>query len=126
MCVLKKGTQTASDTEISLESLADSPFVMQRGSCDADARHIMDKLDLEVRTVCHVVDDKTTVEMVKAGSGFAIMPLLTMYGFEEEVKMLPIVPAGKRIIGVSVRDAQDLSPAVKKVFEYIRNYHFAV
>ena len=125
MCILKKGTQTASDTEISLESLADSPFVMQRESCDADAKRIMDKLNLDVRTVCHVVDDKTTVEMVKAGFGFAIMPLLTMYGFEEEVKMLPIVPAGKRMIGVSVRDVQDLSPAVKKAFEFIRNYHFA-
>lgn len=125
MCILKKGTQTASDTEISLESLADSTFVMQRESCDADARRIMDKLNLDVRTVCHVVDDKTTVEMVKAGFGFAIMPLLTMYGFEEEVKMLPIVPAGKRIIGVSVRDVLDLSPAVKKAFEFIRNYHFA-
>lgn len=125
MCILKKGTPTASDTEISLESLADAPFVMQRESCDADARLIMDKLNLDVRTVCHVVDDKTTVEMVKAGFGFAIMPLLTMYGFEEEVKMLPIVPAGKRIIGVSVRDVQDLSPAVKKAFEFIRNYHFA-
>lgn len=125
MCILKKGTKTASDTEISLESLADSPFIMQRESCDADARRIMDKLNLDVRTICHVVDDKTTVEMVKAGFGFAIMPLLTMYGFEEEVKMLPIAPAEKRIIGVSVRDVQDLSPAVKKAFEFIRNYHFA-
>ena len=125
MCILKKGTQTASDTEISLESLADAPFIMQRESCDADARQIMDKLNLDVRTVCHVVDDQTTVEMVKAGFGFAIMPLLTMYGFEEEVKMLPIVPAGKRRIGVTVRDVQDLSPAVKKALEFIRTYHFA-
>lgn len=124
MCILKKGTETASETEISLESLADSPFVMQRESCDADARRIMDRLNLDVRTVCHVVDDKTTVEMVKAGLGFAIMPLLTMYGFEEEVKMLPIVPAGKRMIGVSVRDVKDLSPAVKRTFEFIRGYHF--
>ena len=124
MCILKKGTPTASDTEISLEHLADSPFVMQRESCDADAKRIMDKLNLDVRTVCHVVDDKTTVEMVKAGFGFAIMPLLTMYGFETEVKMLPIVPAERRIIGVSVRDEQELSPAVHKVFEFIRDYEF--
>lgn len=124
MCILKKGTETPSDDEIFLESLADSHFVMQRESCDADARHIMDKMNLDVRTVCHVVDDKTTVEMVKAGFGFAIMPLMTMYGFEDEVKMLPIVPVEKRMIGVAVRDAHDLSPAVKKAFEFIRNYPF--
>lgn len=124
MCILKKGTKTDSDTGISLETLADSPFVMQRESCDADARRIMNKLNLDVRTVCHVVDDKTTVEMVKAGFGFAIMPLLTMYGFEKDVKMLPIVPAEKRIIGVAVRDIQELSPAVKRAFEFIKSYDF--
>lgn len=124
MCILKEGTLTVSDTEISLESLAHTPFVMQRESCDADAKRVMDKLKLDVRTVCHVVDDKTTVEMVKAGFGFAIMPLLTMHGFEHEVKMLPIVPAERRIIGVSVRDLQDLSPSVNKMLEFIRNYQF--
>ena len=125
MCILKKGTVTPSDTEISLESLADSRFVMQRESCDADAKRIMDKLNLDVRTVCHVVDDKTTVEMVKAGFGFAIMPLLTMYGFENEVKMLPITPPEKRVIGVCVRDLKDLSSAVKKVLEFIKTFPFA-
>lgn len=62
-------------------------------------------------------------DIIKASFGFAIIPLLIMYGFEE-VKMLPIVPAEKRIIGVSVRDEQELSPAVGKVFEFIRNYDF--
>lgn len=126
MCILRKGTATRSDTEIPLESLENSPFVMQRESCDADARRIMEQMKLDVRTVCHVVDDKTTVEMVKAGFGFAIMPLLTMHGFEHEVKMLRIVPTVKRIIGVSVRDEHDLSPAVKKAFDYIVGYDFSV
>lgn len=124
MCILKKGTDTASDTEISVESIADAPFVMQRESCDADARRIMDKLNLDVHTTCHVVDDKTTVEMVKAGFGFAIMPLLTMRGFEDEVKMLAIEPEEKRVIGIAVRDEHELSPAVKRFAEFVRNYHF--
>lgn len=124
ICILPKGTKTASDTDISLESLADQPFIMQRESCDADARRMIDKLNLDVRTVCHVVDDKTTVEMVKAGFGFAIMPLLTMYGFEDEVKMLPITPAEERVIGACVRDTHDLSPAVRKTLEFIRNFNY--
>lgn len=85
----------------------------------------MDQLNVDVRTVCHVVDDKTTIEMVKAGFGFAIMPLLTMYGFEQEVKMLRIMPPEKRIIGVSVIDVYDLSPSVKKAFDFIKNYDFS-
>lgn len=125
MCILKKGTETLSETEIPLTSLADSSFIMQRESCDADARRIMDQLNLDVCTVCHVVDDKTTIEMVKGGFGFAILPLLAMYGFEQEVKMLRIVPPEKRIIGVSVSDEYDLSPSVKKVFDYIKEYDFS-
>lgn len=124
MCILRKGTKTSSDLEISLESLANERFIMQRESCDADASRIIDKLNLDVRTVCHVVDDKTTVEMVKAGLGFAIMPLLTMHGFENEVKMLPITPAEERVIGVCVRDLHDLAPAVKKALEFIKNYNY--
>lgn len=124
VCILQKGTKTASDTEIALESLADERFIMQRESCDADARRIMEQLNLDVRTVCHVVDDQTTIEMVKAGFGFAIMPLLTMRGFEDEVKMLPIVPAGKRVIGACVRDMQDLSPAVRKALAFIAAFRY--
>ena len=71
-----------------------------------------------------MVDDKTTVEMVKSGFDFAIMPRLTMYGMEQEVKMLKILPEGNRLIGVSVRDEQELAPAVKKAFEYIRDYGY--
>lgn len=124
MCILRKGTETASDTEISLESLANERFIMQRESCDADARRIINKLNLDVRTVCHVVDDKTTVEMVKAGFGFAIMPRLTMYGFENEVKMLPLSPTEERVIGACVRDTHDLTPAVRKVLEFITSYDY--
>lgn len=124
MCIFKKGTQFDSNSEVCLDTIANAPFVMQRESCDADARCIMDKLNLDVRTVCHVVDDKTTIEMVKAGFGFAIMPLLTMYGFENEVKMLPIVPTEKRIIGACVRDINDLAPAVKKFLKFIQIYKF--
>lgn len=124
MCIVSKDTVTESDETIRLENLDRAAFVMQRESCDADARQIMNKLNLEVRTVCHVVDDKTTVEMVKNGFGFAIMPLLTMKGMEDEVKMLKIIPESEREIGVSVLNDSQLSPAVKKAFEYIKSFKY--
>ena len=62
--------------------------------------------------------------MVKSGFGFAIMPALTMRGMENEVKMLRIKPEGRRLIGVSVLDESRLQPAVKKAFEYIKNYKY--
>ena len=74
----------------------------------------MDKLILEVRTVCHVADDMTTVEMVKNGFGFAIIPHLTMYGMEDEVKILKIVPEGRCLIGVALKNKKELKAAFRK------------
>ena len=74
---------------------------------------------------CHVVDDMTTVEMVRQGFGFAIMPLLTMSNLSEGVKMLRIVPHENRVIGAAVLNESNLSPAVKKCFHFIQNYDFA-
>ncbi|MEI3518506.1 MAG: LysR family transcriptional regulator substrate-binding protein [Clostridia bacterium] len=125
MCILNPDTPTVSETEISLSDLANHPFIMQRESCDADAKLIMDKLNLDVHTVCHVVDDMTTVEMVRQGFGFAIMPLLTMNNLSEGVKMLRIVPHENRVIGAAVLNEANLSPAVKKCFHFIQNYDFA-
>ena len=82
----------------------------------------MDKLILEVRTVCHVADDMTTVEMVKNGFGFAIIPHLTMYGMEDEVKILKNVPEGRRLIGVAVKNEKELKPAFRKALEYIKSF----
>ena len=84
----------------------------------------MDKLILEVRTVCHVADDMTTVEMVKNGFGFAIIPHLTMYGMYDEVKIFKIVPEGKRLIGVAVENEKELKPAVRKALEYIKSFKY--
>lgn len=125
MCILNSNASTASETEISLSDLANQPFVMQRESCDADAKSIMNKLNLDVHTVCYVVDDMTTVEMVRQGFGFAIMPLLTMTNLSKGVKMLRIVPHENRVIGAAVLNESNLSPAVKKCFHFIRSYHFA-
>ena len=124
MCILRCDAPTASPDEIHLSELKNMPFIMQRESCDADARRIMTKLNLDVHTACHVVDDMTTVEMVKNGFGFAIMPLLTMYQLKQGVKMLRIVPYEERVIGVAVRDESALSPVVSKCFSFIRDYRF--
>lgn len=125
MCILNPDIPTVSEKEISLSDLANHPFIMQRESCDADAKLIMDKLNLDVHTVCHVVDDMTTVEMVRQGFGFAIMPLLTMSNLSNGVKMLQIVPHENRVIGAAVLNEANLSPTVKKCFHFIQNYDFA-
>lgn len=122
--ILPKDTKTLSDTYIDLNEIKEMPFVMQRESCDADAKKIMNELNLDFKTTCHITDDLTAVNMVKSGFGVAIMPKLTMKDLNKDIKMLKIVPEESRVIGAVVKDIYNLSPAAKKVLEYIKNYNY--
>ena len=50
------------------------------------------------------------------------MPRLTMYGMEDEVKILKNVPEGRRLIGVAVKNEKELKPAFRKALEYIKSF----
>ena len=43
---------------------------------------------------------------------------------EVEVKMLKIVPEGRRLIGVAVKNEKELKPAARKAPEYIRSFKY--
>ena len=68
-----------------------------------------------------MVDDKT-VEILKNGFDLALMPRITMYGMEDEVKILKNVPEGRRLIGVAVKNEKELKPAFRKALEYIKSF----
>lgn len=121
MCILPLDYEDIKS--ITLDEMSNLPFIMQRESCDADAKRLITKLSLDIHTTCHVVDDLTTVSMVEAGYGIAIMPRLTMMGLENRVKMVTILPLDKRIIGVVTKD-EELSPAAKEFLKFIKNYNF--
>ncbi|NOW19062.1 hypothetical protein [Clostridium saccharobutylicum] len=40
------------------------------------------------------------------------------------VKTYPIKPAASRIIGISALNPESMSPAVKKMYEFIINYNY--
>ena len=43
---------------------------------------------------------------------------------EDEVKMLKIVPEGRRLIGVAVKNEKELKPAARKAPEYIGSFKY--
>ena len=42
------------------------------------------------------------------------MPRITMYGMEDEVKILKIVPEGRCLIGVALKNKKELKAAFRK------------
>ena len=43
---------------------------------------------------------------------------------EDEVKMLKIVPEGRRLIGVAVKNEKELGPVERKAPEYIGSFKY--
>ena len=43
---------------------------------------------------------------------------------EVEVKILKIVPEGRRLIGVAVKNEKELGPVARKATEYIRSFKY--
>lgn len=70
-----------------------------------------------------MVDDKT-VEILKNSFDLAIMPCLTIYGMEDEVKILKIVPEERRLMGVALKNKKELKPSARKALEYIKSFNY--
>ena len=43
---------------------------------------------------------------------------------EDEVKMLKIVPEGRRLIGVAVKNEKELGLVARKALEYIKSFKY--
>ena len=65
MCVVPKGLRTNKPGVISVEEMRPHTFVVQDDSTDADTQAFLAKYKLNVRASCRVVDDLSTIAMVK-------------------------------------------------------------
>lgn len=122
MCVVPKGTALKNEKYITFEEMKSSRFVTQWQSCDGDVQRILRDHDITVSTYCHVVDDMSTVAMVEAGMGICILPELLMERSGDKVDWYPMEEDCYREIGYGVSNLRTISPAVKKMIEFIKKY----
>ena len=99
--------------------MAKRRFVVQRESTDADVQNYLRENNLDVSTRYHVVDDLSTVVMVEAGFGICIMPELVMNDIPYKVRSYRMEPDAARIIGLAVRGAGLMAPAVRTLYAHI-------
>ena len=116
---MPKGTDIGDKDYIRVEELRGRGFVSQSESTDADIQNLLKKYDVEVQSLCHVVDDQSTIAMVEAGLGVCIMPSLLMSTMQSDVDIYPIEPPEYRVIGICTKKEGGMSPAVKSMREHI-------
>ena len=120
LCVVPKGYQKASDGPyMCIDDMKNEVFVSQMESTDADIVRFMKENGLNVRSKFHVVDDLSTVSFVAKGLGICIMPDMVMTDIPYSVDIYPTLPKASRIIGISVKHTDFLSPAAKTLYNYI-------
>lgn len=122
VCVVPKNYKVSQTDYISLDEIKDEAFVIQRTSCDADIQNYFTAHNLKIKSTYHVVDDLSTIALVSHGFGICLMPKLVMQDIFYPVDIYPIKPDASRIIGISVLNIECMSPAAKKMYDFIINY----
>lgn len=124
VCVVPKNYPVSQPDHITLDEIKNEAFVIQRTSCDADIQNYLATHNLKIKSTYHVVDDLSTVALVSHGFGICLIPKLIMQDISYPVNIYPIKPDASRIIGISVLNTECMSPAVKKMYDFIINYNF--
>ncbi len=101
------------------ELLNGQKFVVQGDATDADVRKLLKKHRIETQRPAHVLDDMSTIALVEAGIGMAILPRLVLKNCTAAVNIYPIEPREERIIGVTALRPGAMAPAVEQLYRYI-------
>ncbi|MDD6197131.1 LysR family transcriptional regulator [[Clostridium] aminophilum] len=120
LCITPASFEKEEGTEMTAEEMSKSQFVVQRESTDADIANYMKSVNLDPQSNYHVVDDLSTIAMVAHGFGICIMPELVMHDITYEVKRYPIADA-ERMIGLSCLNPQFMAPAVRTLYQHIKD-----
>lgn len=124
VCVVPKNYPVSHKDYIALDEIKDEDFVIQRTVCDADIQNYFTTHHLKIKSAYHVVDDLSTVALVSHGFGICLMPKLVMQDISYPVDIYPIKPDASRVIGISALKAECMSPAVKRMYDFIIHYNF--
>ncbi|SFC15822.1 LysR family transcriptional regulator substrate-binding protein [Clostridium uliginosum] len=124
VCVVPKNYSVSQSDYITLDEIKNEAFVIQRTSCDADIQNYLATHNLKIKSAYHVVDDLSTITLVSHGFGICLIPKLIMQDISYPVDIYPIKPDASRIIGISVLNIECMSPAVKKMYDFIISYNY--
>lgn len=118
-CIVPKNVTVANPEFITHDEIKNQEFIAQQESTDSDIQNYLQKYKLQVKISGHASDDLSAVSLVSNGFGICIMPELVMKSMHYEVNRYSLQPKGFRIIGVSCIEENELSPAAKRLYDFI-------
>lgn len=106
---------------VTLDECCKEPFIMPASGSDFDIMSILkqrtDKLNIRFSTV----ENYSALAMVESGLGISIMNELITKGLTRRIALVPLDPPQTISLGIAAPSMQAVSPAARKLIEYIKN-----
>lgn len=112
----------AKQCEISFEQIKEEMFIIPKISCDNDVRRILKENKVMPRIRFELADDQAIISMVQNGMGISIIPEMVLYRIPHNVRILNLKGDHYRSIGIAALSLKNISPASKKLINYIQAY----
>ena len=119
LMVLTSRTHPLSEhLSVSIQDIANEEYISDVDKLDFEAGEILDKYGIQPQIRFYMNDDFAVQKMVEAGFGISILPQLLLYHTPFDICVRPFTGT----LGVAFRNDTDISPAVQKLLEYVRNW----
>ena len=123
LMVLTSRTHPLSEhLSVSIQDIANEEYISDVDKLDFEAGEILDKYGIQPQIRFYMNDDFAVQKMVEAGFGISILPQLLLYHTPFDICLPPYTEHFKRTLRKTLRNDTDISPAVQKLLEYVRNW----
>ena len=122
LAILPKHSRFDSYPKFPLVECETEPFISLLESSDHDARRALDAAGVKPNVRFYTKDDYAIIAMVEQGLGISIMPELLLKGRHDELRILPLIPEAKRVIGIAIAAGDKAGPATRKFVDYVVKY----
>lgn len=119
ICVMPADHKHSVKSTISLEDIADEPFIMPAKGCDTDVRAWFDGQAAVPRVRFELEDDHAIMAMVRSGLGISILPETILASAPSGLVARPLVPEASRSIALAAVSFKKCSPAAARAISCI-------
>ena len=119
MVVLPEDHPLADSDSFPLKALEDYPFMLLGKEENSEIRNIPEIRDLKLDVKLTTLDDYAIMSMVESGLGISILPRLILKRNPYKIAIKSLEEPAYRKIGITVRDKNTMSFAMRKFVEYL-------
>lgn len=100
--------------ELSLDQLANEPFILEDRAYDYDISRVIREAGVRPNVRWTSKDELAILAMVRLELGVSLMPALYLHETHPGVTVRPLIPRAHRQLGASLPDPENLSPAARR------------